>query len=115
MNPILRKVIGENGDLEPTGVDPQQIAQDRKVIDAMLDEIHQRFVREKIEGYKNPKTGQQTPPVTPEEAEQRWQMAAPTFRRILKYPKPALANTVKDKFGIHSSGDELRYAHHEVQ
>ena len=55
-----------------------------------LDEIHRSFVRDRERGWTSPRTGKRYPPITAEEAEQRWEVALPKFEEELRKGWPGL-------------------------
>lgn len=65
----------------------------------MLEQIHARFVQERVEGFTSPE-GQAYPPVPVEQAEQRWLRVRPRFLAALNSPEirqrfdPAMAGAV---------------------
>lgn len=52
----------------------------------MLEQIHARFVQERVEGFTSPE-GQAYPPVPVEQAEQRWLRVRPRFLAALNSPE----------------------------
>lgn len=64
--------------------EPEALPQEQA---AMLAQIKERFIRERVEGFIHPKTGQQVPPVSREEAEARWLKVEPKFREQLGTPQ----------------------------
>jgi len=89
MNPLVAKVISE-GRHDITAID----AAEHKTL---MDKLHQRFVDERVEGWVNPETGEQLPPVTREEAEQRWQKVRALFAKTLLRPDTDSGGTVMGK------------------
>ena len=89
---------------------------DQQMIQAALEQIHQRFVEERVAGYTDPRTGQVYPPASPQEVEERWLAVAPKFQRVLSHPSPDTASSMQKKLGIRNPGSpELHYSHPEAQ
>lgn len=53
-----------------------------------LERIHQQFVNERIRGFIHPETKEAMPPVSPEEAEERWLKVRDRFREVLSKREP---------------------------
>ena len=49
----------------------------------LLDQVKQRFMAERINGFVHPMTGEQYPPDTPENVEARWQKKLPLFIEVI--------------------------------
>jgi len=105
MNALLKKVIGEGGLQRLSS--PQAAARDRELIRLFLEQVHERFVLERMSGYTDPRNGVISDPISREEAEARWEAAAPKFREAVKGPHP--------KLGMYGTGSELGYTHPEAQ
>ena len=76
MNKVVEAMIRHD---EPSNIgDP-----DVEAISSIIRTVKERFVDERVNGMLDPVTGHRHPPVSREEAEQRWQKALPQVQRIM--------------------------------
>jgi len=97
-----RKVIealGVMGYPNPYHQEPE-----REGLTRALEIVHKKFVDERIHGYPAP-DGRFVPPVSPEEAEQKWQRIMPRFLAMLRERDPETEGRLKIK---HLPPDEPR-------
>lgn len=107
MNTLVQKVIGES-DIALGGMeaDPQDMQR-------ILKMIHDRFIEERTAGFKHPETGAYVAPISPEEAEQRWQRASSRFSKLIGGVEPRSPDA--ERFGLHHREAPARYAHPQAQ
>lgn len=55
-----------------------------------MEQIHTNFVRDRERGFTSQRTGTRYPPITTEEAEQRWELKLPEFERELRKGWPGM-------------------------
>jgi hypothetical protein len=76
MNKLIEAMVRHD---EPSNIgDP-----DIESIADIVRQIKDRFVDERVNGFVDPRTGQQQPPVSREEAEQRWHKILPQVQKVM--------------------------------
>jgi hypothetical protein len=73
----------------------------------MLEQIHERFVSERVQGFSNAQ-GQQFPPVPREEAEQRWLKVQPRFLDVIQNDPAVRARFSGEQGGGGGGGGQPR-------
>ena len=53
--------------------DPNLWELDGQIVERIIEQIKRRFIEERVLGYTHPKTGEKFAPVSPEEAQRRWE------------------------------------------
>lgn len=96
MNKLIEALVRKDTPSDVKALDFDNLA-------AALDAIHRQFVDDRVRGFINPRTGQPMEPVSPEEAESRWEAVAPRWREAL------LQASAKDdrtayRFGLNKAG-----------
>jgi hypothetical protein len=71
--------------------DPDLWEADRDAIARAMIAIKNRFIKERTEGFTHRLSGQTFAPVSREEAEARWEKAAPKFEEVAKQFDPEVA------------------------
>ncbi len=93
MNKLIEAMIRQD--------EPGNIAQiDARAFTDAVEQLHQRFVDERVNGFIDPNTGQHQAPVTREQAEARWQKALPNFQRVLFKDASTAGDTSAKRLGL---------------
>jgi hypothetical protein len=74
-------------------------------IEAAMQQVKDRFIDQRVNGYQHPETGEWIEPITPEDAEQRWVRVEPRFRAIMSNPNKQQA----DRLALGQHKDEWQH------
>jgi len=108
MNKLIQKIIGE-ADIEAT----TQHSAVPGELDGAMTQIRERFVEERVHGFKDPTTGQAVGPVSREQAEAAWQRIEPQLRRLFRQAEPG--SETSRMLGLHQSRDVYNYRNPNAQ
>jgi hypothetical protein len=75
---------------DPDFDNPDLWEPDPVVMERVMGAMKDRFIKERVAGFTHPSGGASYPPVSREQAEQRWLAAEPHFREVLKTYDPKI-------------------------